>query len=240
MRKTVSTRARWRKPSPAIVISVLALIVAMTGTGYAAISIPRNSVGTGQLRNGAVTGPKIAKKTLRALQGVRGPAGAEGLAGPVGPAGTRGPAGAAGPAGTPGATGATGPQGPTSGTSAGSVETISSTGFTPFGSSGTVTLSAPGKVLVEVSGFYLIECSSAGHCSATVSAFLDGTAVPGAHETLNAPASTEDAEQVAVSGIAIDVPAGTHTVQLETQLSTGVSITNSENFHLTAVALGND
>jgi hypothetical protein len=212
----------------------------MTGTGYAAISIPKNSVGTGQLRNGAVTEQKIAKKTVRAFQGARGPAGAVGAAGPTGPAGAPGPAGATGPAGTPGTTGATGPQGPTSGTSAGSVETISSAGFSPFGSSGTVTLSAPGKVLVEVSGFYLIVCSAAGSCSATVSAFLDGTAVPGAHETLNAAASQEDAEQIAVSGIAVNVPAGTHTVQLETQLSSSVSTTNSENFHLTAVALGND
>jgi hypothetical protein len=136
------------RTSPAIVISFIALIVAMGGTGYAAISIPRNSVGSAQLRNGAVTNQKIAGDTLGALKGARGPAGATGHTGATGPAGQQGATGAPGPEGL---------LGPTSGTSAGSVEELSSTGFTPFGSSGTVTLLAAGKVLVEVSGFYFTE-----------------------------------------------------------------------------------
>jgi hypothetical protein len=223
---------RPRRPTPALVVACVALVIAMGGTSYAAFSLPKNSVGTAQLRNGAITQQKIAKGTLRELGGARGPAGAPGRAGATGQTGQ---------AGTEGAAGATGPQGPTSGTSAGSVETISSTGgFTPFGTSGTVTLSAPGKVLVEISGTYIIECSASGPCSSTVSAFLDGTAVPGAHENLNATASDEGFENIAVSGIAINVPPGTHTVQLETKLSADVSSTNSENLHLTAVALGND
>ncbi len=222
------------RPSPAIVIASVALIIAMGGTGYAAMSIPNNSVGTAQLREGAVTKQKIARKTLRALTGARGA---------PGPAGASGRTGATGPAGNPGAPGAPGLQGllgPTSGTAAGAVETIPSAGFTPFGNSGTVTLPAPGKVLVELSGFFIIDCSASGSCSTTISAFVDGTAVPGAHQTLNAPANSEDAENVAVSGIAINVPAGPHTVQLETDRSAFVSSTNSENLHLTAVALGND
>lgn len=43
------------------VVAYLALFVALGGTSYAAISIPRNSVGTRQLRNGAVTAAKLAK-----------------------------------------------------------------------------------------------------------------------------------------------------------------------------------
>jgi hypothetical protein len=50
---------RARKPSPALVIAVLALIVALGGTAYAGITIRKNSVGTKQLKNGAVTTPKI-------------------------------------------------------------------------------------------------------------------------------------------------------------------------------------
>jgi hypothetical protein len=103
-----------------------------------------------------------------------------------------------------------------------------------------VTLPAPGKVLVDVSGFDFILCSASGSCSATISAFIDGTAVPGAHENLNAAVSSEDAAEIATSGIAVNVPAGTHTVQLEMKLSTFVATTNSENLHLTAIALGND
>lgn len=43
----------------AVVTSTLALIVALGGTGYAAVSI-----GTGQLKNNAVTSPKVKNDTL--------------------------------------------------------------------------------------------------------------------------------------------------------------------------------
>jgi hypothetical protein len=42
----------------------LALFVALGGTSYAAISIPRNSIGTSQLRNGAVTGKKLNSRSI--------------------------------------------------------------------------------------------------------------------------------------------------------------------------------
>jgi hypothetical protein len=50
---------RLGKPSPALVISLLALLVALGGTAYAGITIPKNSVGTKQLKNGAVTTTKL-------------------------------------------------------------------------------------------------------------------------------------------------------------------------------------
>ena len=43
-------------PSPAMVVACLALLVALGGTSYAAIKLPRNSVGNIQLKRGAVTG----------------------------------------------------------------------------------------------------------------------------------------------------------------------------------------
>ena len=94
------------KPSPAIAISSVALIVALAGTSYAAISLPANSVGTAQLRKGAVTQQKIATSTLKALRGTRGPTGA------TGPAGTTGAAGAAGPQAQPARQAQRGPRGP--------------------------------------------------------------------------------------------------------------------------------
>lgn len=216
-------KEKLRAPSPAFVISLVALFVALGGTTYAATSLPRNSVGTAQLKRGAVTKTKINKKTIAGLKGMRGPTG---LTGPPGPKGSPGGAGQLGP---------------TSGTSAGSVQYVPTVNgaFTPFGSGGTVTLPAPGKVLVEISGSYLIGCTAAGSCSGTVAAFVNGNAVPGAWENLNAAANGEDLADLAVSGIAVNVPAGTHTVQLETALSPFVGVTNSENLHLTAVALGN-
>jgi hypothetical protein len=47
------------RPSPALVVATIALIVAMGGTSYAALSLPQNSVGTEQLKNAAVTNGKI-------------------------------------------------------------------------------------------------------------------------------------------------------------------------------------
>ena len=51
---------RLRAPSPALVISVIALFVALGGTTYAATNLPANSVGTAQLKYNAVTAAKIA------------------------------------------------------------------------------------------------------------------------------------------------------------------------------------
>ena len=42
------------RPSPATVIASFALMVALSGVGYAAVVLPANSVGTRQLRNNAV------------------------------------------------------------------------------------------------------------------------------------------------------------------------------------------
>lgn len=51
---------RKRRPSPATPIALLALFVALGGSAYAALRLPKNSVGTKQIRNGAVTTNKIA------------------------------------------------------------------------------------------------------------------------------------------------------------------------------------
>ena len=91
-----------RAPSPALVISLVALFVALGGTTYAATSLPRNSVGTTQLRNGAVTKKKINKKTIAALKGNRGPRGFTGAQGITGPQGATGATGAQGIQGLPG------------------------------------------------------------------------------------------------------------------------------------------
>jgi hypothetical protein len=49
-----------RRPSAALVVSIVALMVALGGTSYAAFNLPKNSVGTKQLKNNAVTNTKIA------------------------------------------------------------------------------------------------------------------------------------------------------------------------------------
>ena len=104
-----------RRPSPAMVVACLALLVAMSGTGIAAATqLARNSVGPLQLQNGAVTNPKIrnnavnsskvAPRSLLRSDFAPGQLPA-GPTGPMGPAGPAGPAGAAGPAGPAGVIG---------------------------------------------------------------------------------------------------------------------------------------
>jgi hypothetical protein len=102
-----------RRPSPAMIVACLALLVALGGTSVAAVSqLARNSVGTPQLRNSAVTNVKVrnnainsAKVAPRSLLRSDFAAGQlpAGPVGPQGPAGPAGPAGAAGPAGVIGA-----------------------------------------------------------------------------------------------------------------------------------------
>jgi hypothetical protein len=58
-RSAFQSRVRIGRPSPALIVAVIALIVALGGTGYAAFRLPANSVGTKQLRNGSVTPNKI-------------------------------------------------------------------------------------------------------------------------------------------------------------------------------------
>jgi hypothetical protein len=88
---------RWKAPNPALVISLIALFVALGGTTYAATSLPKNSVGTKQLKNRAVTRKKIAKKTIAGLKGSPGPRGPQGLQGPRGLQGVKGDTGPTGP-----------------------------------------------------------------------------------------------------------------------------------------------
>ncbi len=89
-----------RKPSPSMVISLIALSVSMGGTSYAAVTLRANSVGTKQLKKNAVTSPKVANGSLLGADFKEGqlPRGENGAPGPVGPAGAPGAAGAPGSA----------------------------------------------------------------------------------------------------------------------------------------------
>jgi hypothetical protein len=54
-RRRSMNQLRRLRPSPAMVVASIALTVALGGTSYAAIRLPKNSVGTKQLRKNAVT-----------------------------------------------------------------------------------------------------------------------------------------------------------------------------------------
>jgi hypothetical protein len=92
------------------VVASIALFVALGGSSYAAIKLPKNSVGTKQLRAGSVTSAKVKNRSLRAVDfkkgqlraGPKGPKGDAGPQGPKGDPGSQGPKGDAGPAGPAG------------------------------------------------------------------------------------------------------------------------------------------
>jgi hypothetical protein len=75
-------------------MSTIAVFVAIGGTSYAAVSLPRNSVGsaqirhsavgTSELRTGAVHKTDIAKTTIAGLRGTKGDQGPAGAAGAPG------------------------------------------------------------------------------------------------------------------------------------------------------------
>jgi hypothetical protein len=75
-------------------VGLLALFVALSGTAYAA-TLPRNSVGTAQLKRSAVTSAKVMDGSLLGQDFRAGqlPAGAQGPQGPQGPQGAQGPQG---------------------------------------------------------------------------------------------------------------------------------------------------
>jgi hypothetical protein len=99
------------------VISLIALFVALGGSGYAAVQLQKNSVSAKQIKRNAVRkseiarnavrSPEVKNRSLRAADfaagqlpsGPQGPQGTQGPAGPQGPQGPQGPAGPEGPAG---------------------------------------------------------------------------------------------------------------------------------------------
>ena len=93
-----------------MVVALVALFVALGGGAYAALKLPANSVGAAQLKQGAVTPPKLSPAAKTALS-TPGPKGDTGATGPQGPRGEAGPRGDSGAKGDTGPSGEVGPKG---------------------------------------------------------------------------------------------------------------------------------
>ncbi|MBA2952445.1 hypothetical protein GON03_20705 [Nocardioides sp. MAH-18] len=235
----------------------------MGGTSYAAVQLPRNSVGSHQIRANAVTEKKLAKKVRQRLEaaGVPGPAGpagaagaqgapgapgAQGLQGPQGPQGDKGAQGDKGIPGVQGIQGAQGVQGiqgvpgPTSGGVGGINTDIALPAGVPVASATTVTLAQTGKVLVLITGTFSVTCSSAGACTRQITAQVGGTTVPGAFGLIVGSAGQAATGTLSIAGILTNVPAGTHSVTIASRIGTGASTgsSNQGDVRIVAVALG--
>jgi hypothetical protein len=96
------------------VVATIALFIALGGSSYAALKLPKNSVGSEQLKADSITSAKVKGGSLsttdlkasarsllrgpRGRQGVPGPQGKTGATGKTGPRGSTGARGAAGSA----------------------------------------------------------------------------------------------------------------------------------------------
>jgi hypothetical protein len=85
-RARVRLRSVLKRFTYANVTATLALFVALSGGAYAAVKLPANSVGTTQIKDNAVTSPKVLDGSLLATDFKAGqlPAGPPGPAGPAG------------------------------------------------------------------------------------------------------------------------------------------------------------
>ena len=83
---------RMARQSPALIVAMLALFVALTGTAVATTSA---LIGSAQIRNNSITGLDVKNRSLRPIDfrgSVRGPRGLRGLTGATGAAGPARPA----------------------------------------------------------------------------------------------------------------------------------------------------
>jgi hypothetical protein len=104
-------KRRLGPPSPAFVVSLLALFLAFGGGAALASGL----ISGKQIANHSIPEKKLTAKAIKGLRGMHGPAGPqgpEGATGATGPQGATGANGPQGPQGPKGDTGATGPQGP--------------------------------------------------------------------------------------------------------------------------------
>lgn len=107
------SRIRGRRPSHTTVAAYMALFIALGGTSYAAVKLPKNSVGANQIKIGGVGSSEVRNRSLRAIDFRASdlPVGRTGAQGPAGAPGPRGADGARGPAGQNGADGTDGTNG---------------------------------------------------------------------------------------------------------------------------------
>jgi Collagen triple helix repeat (20 copies) len=96
------------KRAIALFSGVLLLVAAVPTAIAGSSALPRNSVGSPQIKNGSIQVVDISRRARAALRGARGPEGPQGMPGSQGATGATGAQGPQGVPGQPGAPGAPG------------------------------------------------------------------------------------------------------------------------------------
>ena len=242
-----------------MVVALIALVVAIGGAGYAVVTLPRNSVGTAQLKNAAVTSKKVKNGSLMAVdfkagqlprgpRGYEGEIGATGATGPTGATGAQGPAGPEGPAGPAGATGATGaagatgPPGPTQGT----MWTASSAGISNCTPADILsqTLTLPTTSRVQLAASAQVVAAGAIPIQLTAEVWSGGASVASVTSgpMMNAPTTKQLMTIVGIaSGVSgpVDLVPGTYQLRLRLTEDSPCNVAvNATGISLTATTLG--
>jgi hypothetical protein len=203
-------------------IGLLALFVALGGTSYAAINLPRNSVGSKQIKRNAVSGAKVKNRSLgvsdlspsaiASLTGRKGDPGDPGAPGAPGQPGSPGSPGSPGAPGPPGVLGIGILQGPTPGPFTGG-----------FGAGGSINTAETADLYVI--GLVNVSATATGTpgvdlpCSVHVGLYYDNvTPVPHSRRSVVVGPGTTEQVAVRMAGVVDDVPAGNH--------STAIGFTN--------------
>jgi hypothetical protein len=215
--------------SYANVTATLALVVALGGSSYAAFKLPPNSVGTAQIRNGAVVASKIKVGSLSARlfepselpRGPRGATGAAGATGAQGPTGAPGASGVQGPVGAPGAVG------PTEGDVINGPDSVPGTLSSQFADdiSATFTTTRAGQLALSVSQVVSLACVTSGYVRWWI--VLDGQ--PQRGTVLLAKQSASLSSPLVVTGLSDGpVGAGRHRVTLGAMCTIGIADQGSD------------
>lgn len=162
-----------RRPSAGMVVALLALCVALSGTSYGAdVRAAASSLLTGaQIKDGSIGLRDLSPSARKSLKGARG------LKGPTGSPGSSGAKGDAGPKGDTGAKGDVGPAGPTFG------ETVNAPNSTVTGCSAsmlatqTITVATRSRILIAAGGAWSRDSTNLNSGALTVTLLKAGVAV---------------------------------------------------------------
>jgi hypothetical protein len=198
------------------VMATIAVFLALGGGAYAALSLPKNSVGSKQIKRNAVNSSKVKNRSLLAADFKAGqlPAGPQGLQGLQGVQGIQGIQGQQGDRGL------TGPTAVFQLDSAGAYDPPA-TGETALTQT-TVNLPVSGRLMITATMQVTARAKPSGDTVQTYGVYLDGQAVPNTKATMRAPMSGSNSETVVSVGVTGVLAPGAHTIQY--------SVTNDANF----------